>query len=114
MLTLPALSGATCPPLQLLLGQGDPDSKQSFPNGLTTIPLKYGSPMGYLDSIFGVGGSGATVVEYSCPAGKQVAGFHLSWEPAPAAGANATAASNLTTGIRIHCRAPAECAETET
>jgi hypothetical protein len=108
-------AGNTTIELAIMPGQGEPDSTQSFANGLTAIPLKYGSPMGFLDSILGVGGSGATVVEYTCPAGKQAAGFWVAWEPATAvAGANATGALDLATGIRIYCRAASECTGTGT
>lgn len=96
--------------LQVMPGPGEPKSVQSFPSGLTAIPLKYGSPMGYLDSILGVGGTGATVVTYTCPAGTQAAGFHVAWEPATAAaGGNVTGPLDLATGIRIHCRAASNC-----
>ena len=98
---------------QIMPGQGEPDAKQAFPSGLTSIPLKYGSPMGFLDSILGVGGSGATVVTYTCPDGRQAAGFHVAWEPATAAASgNVTGPLDLATGIRIYCRAAAECAAT--
>lgn len=96
--------------LAVMPGPGEPKSVQSFPSGLTAIPLKYGSPMGYLDSILGVGGTGATVVTYTCPAGTQAAGFHVAWEPATAAaGGNVTGPLDLATGIRIHCRAASNC-----
>ena len=100
------------PLLQILKGQGSAASTLPFPTGLTTVPVKYGSPDGFLDSLLGVGGSGATVVDFACPPGEQVAGFHLSWEPAPTTAATTALPPDLATGIKIFCRAAAACPPT--
>lgn len=100
------------PAPQILRGRGAAASTLDFPTGLTNVPVKYGSPDGFLDNLLNVGGSGATVVDFSCQPGEQVAGFHLSWEPAPTAAAASALPPDLATGIKVFCRAAAACPPT--
>lgn len=91
--------------MQLLPGQGPPDSTRRFGGaGLSEVKLQFGQ---YLNNLLGVGGTGPSLAVYTCDDPTHVVtGLEVAWEPAPT-----PPSPNIATGVRVHCGASTSCEE---